>query len=98
MAEVYKMQHAMHCASLAIADKKMQEVWDHCSALVHRVIKELLPWVPVLSKEDMRRQIVDNWKATYGDPNDPQVQERIQETAMALIRDANVAIRRAMNS
>lgn len=89
------MQHRMHCATLTTAEKP-DEVWEAASLLVTKTIQELLPWVKVSAKEDTRRQLAQGWKATYGDPSDPEVAERIRQTALALVRDANAAIRRSM--
>ncbi len=94
-ARLYDLQHRMHCAALPLGDKP-QEAWDQASTMLNKSIQVLMPWVKVTTKEDMRRQIVDNWAATYGDPNDPEVIERSRQTALALIREANAAIRKSM--
>lgn len=54
------------------------------------VWRELLfPWISIepFSKEDSYKQAASGWKEAFGDPNDPEVQAKIQATVDFLERN-----------
>jgi hypothetical protein len=95
LAQAYLMHHASQCALLASGQEKAGDIWEAMEALANRMIRMTMPWLNLETKADKRRQIVENWKKIYGDPSDPKMAAKIRATAMALIRDANIAITKA---
>lgn len=94
LAHVYQLQHNMFCGLLSGAEgDALTSYWEQACVLVNRIIKTTMPWMPVETKEDQRRKIMAAWCDAYGNPNDPDTQAKIRATALALIQDANRAIR-----
>lgn len=61
--------------------------FEYAQEQVENLVDSLFPWygkARKIQRKAERRSLTTAWKATYGDPKDPEVQRRIEETAKAL--------------
>jgi hypothetical protein len=67
-----------------------QKVWPTLFADHNQERKLLRPWIKFIEPEKTRRKEIrtldDAWVGSFGDPNDPEVQERIARTVAFLKR------------
>lgn len=91
LARLYQIQHAQNLAVLGIVNEKgVKEHWGRANDLLVKVFNKLFPWLRTDERDEAEeiRKSADAlsklWAETFGDPNDPAVQEKIWAQACAL--------------
>ena len=88
--EVRKLKHDMNCALLDYftGDRAVDLHWEQAINIQNLVQKDLMPWRKITEIQLSRKRIhemVAQWKAIFGDPDDPDVAEKIRQTAEHLM-------------
>lgn len=84
------LRHDMNCALLTyFAGEKVIDLhWEQAVEIQNLVQKVTMPWREAMEAHLSRKKIhemIETWKSIYGDPNDPEVAERIRNTADHLL-------------
>ncbi len=87
--------HGMHFElNTALLDYKNDENqfthhWDRSIEMINRVYNELFPWdKQAVDKKTIQKtyeNLANQWKEQFGDPDDPEVAKKIQNTVDALL-------------
>ena len=93
MNELRKLRHDMNCALLNYfaGERALDLHWEQAVGIQNLVQKETMPWREAMEVSMSRSKIhemSEMWRTIYGDPNDPEVAERIQKTAEHLLASA----------
>lgn len=72
----------MLTSAAEMTDKRRAALQD----ILQSEMKRLLPWVKDIDKDPVREiaQLREAWVAAWGDPSDPEVEEKIWATALSL--------------
>lgn len=97
MNEVRKLRHALNCGLIDYfaGEKALDLHWEQAVEIQNLVQKDLMPWRAAMDAKVSRKKIhemIETWKSIYGDPDDPEVSERIQKTADHLMSQAAKAL------
>lgn len=87
--EVRRLRHEMNCALLNYsANQEAVDLhWDQAHAIQGWIAGSLLPWEKGTRARLIReraKEMTELWKKVWGDPKDPDVARKIQQTADAL--------------
>jgi hypothetical protein len=90
--EVAELQYRLNLAVLDYAGdpKVFDQHWGAAQGLQSYIRQHKLPWLKIkagVSPKDVAA-LSKQWKAIFGDPADPEVARRIEETAKALLARA----------
>lgn len=95
MVDVYRLQHAQHASVLDYElDKQVFEThWEGGNKLIKKVYGTHFPWNSEQVHEDQKKKIydelVEKWRARFGDLRDPAVKEKYDRMAKAM-HDYNI--------
>lgn len=86
--QLYAMQHNQHCSALSYTAGKdiFEHHWKPASELLDNFMDLLFPWSANKDKrskldyDSMRKKVIE----LYGDPADPETQEKIRKTVEGL--------------
>lgn len=85
--KVFMMQHAQHAAVL---DYKLEGIfdkhWDDANRVMTGVYELNFPWdrnANDKARKSAQEKLMEQWRAKYGDPNDPKVQAHFKKVADA---------------
>lgn len=89
--ELRKLRHDMNCSLLDYLtdDKALDMHWEQAINIQNIIQKDTMPWrqeIEIGLSRKSVRTMVEQWKAIYGDPNDPEVADKIQKTAEHLLK------------
>jgi hypothetical protein len=91
LLRLYEIQHRQNIAAMPVTTPEgVKEHWDRANDLLIKSFNRLFPWLKKdeeSDKESFERSVGDLnrlWAEAFGDPNDPEVQDRIWETACSM--------------
>lgn len=96
MNELRKMRHDLNCALLDYfaGERALDLHWEQAVEIQNLVQKHTMPWREATEAKLSRKKVhemVETWKTIFGDPDDPEVAERIRYTADHLMRQVAAA-------
>ena len=94
-ADINKMLFQRMCSAISNPMGIQEKVWDASAELLDSYVKHVAPWIKLESKEDLQDRLRKSWEKVYGDSTDPEVATAIEETAKALVEQANLEIAKA---
>jgi hypothetical protein len=77
--DVRKLQHAQHISVLDYTlDRRIFDMhWDGGNNAINDIFRLHFPWVDVQARDGRNYDsLVDQWRAKYGDMNDPEVRKK----------------------
>jgi hypothetical protein len=94
--EVYGLKYALHLALLeyALEQRTFDLHWEQAQDFQARIIRHKLPWLKIEhgpSQQEVK-SMAAKWAEIFGDPNDPEVAQKIEATAAALRSGAAVGL------
>lgn len=70
--------------------------WNQAQELNRRIYNRLFPWAKKAARNE-RKQMAELWKKVWGDPADPEVQQKIEDTAAQLLASVKPARKQGGN-
>jgi chromosome condensin MukBEF ATPase and DNA-binding subunit MukB len=91
---VQNMQFQLNTAVLSYSneDQQFKHHWERANSHINKIYNSLFPWLVVSDDQVNTKkeydELIDRWKYTFGDPADPEIAAKIQQTADMLMRSA----------
>jgi hypothetical protein len=87
--ELLELSHDLNLAVMdySLEQKAFDTHWDRANTIREAVQKHKLPWIETKIKGVSRgetKSLIAQWKAIFGDPEDPEVAKRIELTVLRM--------------